>query len=89
MRHNPDSPTTEWLRVVHDAFADHMATAALRGLVNNITAIFTLKARSNWVEQQSIVLETANNSPIGKAQTQQELAERYEFLFDEQEDDAN
>ena len=54
MRRRPNSPSAEWLRITHDAFADMMAGAALRNLTNPIVSIFSLKSRSGWKETLAI-----------------------------------
>ena len=81
MNRNPNSSTTEWLRVCHDAFADAMAESASRGLTNVIFSIFSLKARSGWRDNVSIEV-TQNNDPLGGPVDVEEKKKKYEHYFD-------
>ena len=75
MRKHPDSESSEWLRIAHDAFADCLAEAAQRNMVNSIVSIFALKARSGWKE--TVALEAVQHDPMGQATEQSQLATDY------------
>jgi len=75
MRKHPDSESSEWLRIAHDAFADCLAEAAQRNMVNSIVSIFALKARSGWKE--TVALEAVQHDPMGQTTEQSQLATDY------------
>lgn len=75
VRKHPDSESAEWLRIVHDAFADCLATAAERNMVNSIVSIFALKARNGWKE--TVALEAVPHDPVGITTEQSQLAADY------------
>lgn len=77
MRRRPGSPSAEWLRIVHDAFADALANAALRNLTNSIVSIFSLKARSGWKDSLTIETPAANSGPLDVATDAERIAEKY------------
>lgn len=83
-RNHPGSPTAEWLEMVHDAFADALAASALRNLTNPVVSIFSLKARSGW--RDTLTIEAPRQDPVGPASTTAELAEKYEQIFDTEEE---
>jgi hypothetical protein len=77
---HPDSKTATWLELCHDAFADMMAESALRGTVQPVVAIFTLKARSGW--RDTITIEPVRTDPIGESASTEELSDIYFALDD-------
>ncbi|MBO4419662.1 MAG: hypothetical protein J5789_07560 [Oscillospiraceae bacterium] len=83
-RQKPNSETSVWLEICHDAFADMMAESALRGTVQPVVAIFTLKARSGWRDTLTIEQAPINN-PLGDSRSQEELLNEYlnEYTIDE------
>lgn len=81
LRENPLHPTSEWLTMAHDSFADALDDAALRGDVNPVVGIFTLKARSGWRDTISIE-PVPPQTPIGEAVRAEALAEKYIDIFD-------
>lgn len=78
MNRNPQSETTEWLKIAHDAFADMMAETASRGLTNVIFSIFSLKCRSGWKE--SIQIEPPDYDPLGPRVDAEALASKWEAI---------
>lgn len=81
MRKYPNDPVTEWLQIVHDQFADTLAEAAMKNLVNSIVSIFSLKARSGW--KDSVVIETpVQQSPLGPEVDAEAICEKYRYLVD-------
>lgn len=82
LRLYPDSETSEWLRLAHDAFADALAEAATHGYTNTIFSIFALKARSGWRDSVSLEI-TPQSQPLGEDLAPEKLAEKYDFLPDE------
>lgn len=83
LRNHPDSATSEWLRLVHDAMADTLAAAALRGSVQPVVAIFALKARSGWKDTFAVEIAQPRD-PLGPQidpdTLAAEIAERYAEL---------
>ena len=80
MRRHPNSDSTEWLKIVHDSFADTLATAALRNMTNSIVSIFSLKSRSGWRDNLGVELLTPDTSLISSAVDAATIAARYTEL---------
>lgn len=74
-----DTETSRFLHQVHDKLADILAENALKNNVNNITAIFLLKALYGYRETQS--LEILPNSP-NRELSLDEIAMRAGLLAD-------
>ena len=79
-RRRPDHPTTHWLELCHDAFADMLADAALRGLSNTVFSIFVSKARNGW--DDTFTLDDLPEEPERK-QTAQEIRLKYQDMPDD------
>lgn len=75
MREHHGSKSAEWLQIVHDAFADQLAAAALQGSVQPVVAIFTLKARSGW--RDTLTIEPMPSRIDGPELDNTALAEKY------------
>ncbi len=78
MQEHPNHDTTLWLSITHDSIADAMAEAALRNAVNNITAIFTLKARDGW--RDAVTIETPTTQSSITELTAAEIAAKWSEL---------
>ena len=81
MRDRRDSETGKFLQQVHDIIANTLADNALKGNVNNITAIFLLKALYGLSETENIVL---TNQPYDDNETSgSEWKDKYRNLIPE------
>ncbi len=81
-----DTETAKFLHQVHDKLADILAENALKNNVNNITAIFLLKALYGYRDTTS--LELLPNSPNNEMSLD-EIAMRAGLLSDKDHEDEN
>ena len=72
----PDSDTSKWLKAVSEYFGEMMASGALSGAVSAIPAIFTLKSRYGWREDE----EPLPKEITLPEETPDEIAARYSDL---------
>ena len=80
---NPDHDSAKWLLLLKDTVAAALADAALGGHVNTIMAIFIEKSRHEWQDRIVIESETATPDPLGDVVSNEEIAERYRYLAEE------
>ncbi len=72
--HNPRHPTTYYLEMVKDIFADLLEEAGLNNAVNNISSIFILKSQHQYQETHNIHLHAlTNNDALGEPKTPEEI----------------
>lgn len=82
-KRNPESRTTVWLAHFSDQCSEALAEAALTGKVQPVVAIFVEKARYGW--RDAVTIETyQQQAPLGTLTTSDELADKYEEIYDEE-----
>ena len=70
---HPQHPTTEYLEMTKDIFADLLEEAGLNNAVNNISSIFILKSQHQYQETSNISLQAVPYSPLGEPKTITEI----------------
>ncbi len=78
IKQNPSAETTKWLKACSDYFGEMMAAGALSGAVSAIPAIFTLKARFGWREED----EGMPKDSKPPEESPEEIASRWQDLPD-------
>lgn len=66
---HPSHPTTEYLELAKDIFADLLEEAGLNNAVNNISSIFILKSQHQYQETNNITLQAMPTAPLGEPKT--------------------
>ena len=80
MSRNPTHPTTEFLEIVFDSFAQILADAALANSVNMVFSIFVAKAVYKW--RDNIPVEPPTQDALDGHRSAEEIAEAYGHLED-------
>ena len=75
VKDHPNHPTTDFLMVLFDAFAEAMSQASLSGSVHPIVSIFLQKALYGVRENDPIAQPT--DTPLGEAKATNELYKKY------------
>lgn len=78
LKRNPEHPTSIFLGIAVDAFAEAIEESALNGSAQPIVAIFALKAHYGIRENEPIA-QTPDN-PLGQATDTETLMKKYEEL---------
>ena len=78
IKRHGNTETAAWLQECSDRFGEIVMQAALSGNVSAIPAIFTVKARYGWREDQDLPLIEAGEKEL----TTEEIMERYKDLPD-------
>lgn len=78
-KEHPHHKTTKLLELLKDRLAVLLWTAGSKDYLNIAAVIFALKSMYNW--QESIVIEAkAAEDPLGEVQSNEQIAERYRYL---------
>lgn len=73
LKDHPNHPTTEYLELTRDIFADLLEEAGLNNAVNNISSIFILKSQHHYQESNNITLQAIPSTPLGEPKTLVEI----------------
>jgi hypothetical protein len=73
INNHPKHPTTEYLELTKDIFADLLEEAGLNNAVNNISSIFILKSQHQYQETSNISLQAVPYEPLGEPKTLTEI----------------
>lgn len=73
LNNHPKHPTTEYLEMTKDIFADLLEEAGLNNAVNNISSIFILKSQHQYQETSNISLQAIPYDPLGEPKTITEI----------------
>lgn len=74
MNMNPAHPTTEFLEIVLDSFAEILSNSALVGASNMVMSIFITKAVYKW--RDNIAIEYVSKTPLGETEDPEILRQR-------------
>lgn len=73
-QHHPEADAVRYLELVRAAFADMLEQGAMDNSINNISAIFLLKAQHSYVEQSQInFVPEPVATPLGDKMSMQEI----------------
>lgn len=80
MDRNPEHPTTEFMIIVLDSFAEVLSNSALAGASNMVMSIFVLKAVASWRDNISIEYYNKNDGNIFTEIPAEEIITKYNDL---------
>ena len=80
MDRNPDHPTSQFLEIVYDSFAELLSNSALIGASHPIFSIFITKAVYKWRDNISVEYVGNNQNSIYGEYTPEQVVQKYEEL---------